>query len=77
MIFSSRVAGIPCQIEVTHYTPETPAQSTGTGFADCLAPEPAEFEFKVLDRNGRVAPWLETKITDDDISRIYHEFKNL
>ena len=74
MIFPSTVAGIPCQIEVTEYHPGTPMRITGTGFGDAEPPEPRVFEFDVLDRNGRHAPWLEKKLTTADRERIEEEF---
>ena len=57
-VFESRVAGIPCQIEVTHYSPELPMRITGSGYGDADPPEPEEFLFTVLDRKGYPAPWL-------------------
>jgi hypothetical protein len=72
--FKSTVAGIPCLIEViyfdyqphSHKSPlqcETPFEYYGY----------LDVEFNVLDRRGRLAKWLEAKLTDDDIDRINHE----
>jgi len=49
---------------------------TGSGFGDAIAPEPEEVEFKVLDRKGYLAPWLEKKLTTQDIARITREITN-
>lgn len=75
MKFPSRIAGIPCQIEVTQYSPELPLIITGSGYGDCLPPEEECFEFIVLDRNNRPALWLERKLTSTDTRRIKEEFK--
>lgn len=72
--FESRVAGIPCQIEVTHYSEDRPMRVTGSGFGDADPPEPEEFLFTVLDRKGYPAPWLEQKLTATDASRIKREY---
>jgi len=49
---------------------------TGSGFGDAIAPEKEEVEFKVLDRKGYLAPWLEKKLTTQDIARITREITN-
>lgn len=74
MKFDTRIAGIPCQCEVTHYSPGTPMRVYGTGMGDADPPEPEEFEFRILDRRGRVAPWLQKKVTEDDDIRLLEEF---
>ena len=70
--FTSKVAGIPCIIEVDrlyvtegNYSPqaETPEEYHGA----------CEIEFTVFDRKGRYAAWLEKKLTDDDRARIETE----
>jgi len=73
--FNTRVAGIPCQCHVTLYAPGAPMRITGTGFGDAEPPEPEEFEFRLLDRRGRPAPWLEAKLSDDDEDRLLVEYK--
>lgn len=75
MIFQTRIAGIPCQIEVTHYTPALPMRLYGAGFGDAHPPEPEEFEFVVLDRSGRPADWLAAKLRPADEARIFNEFQ--
>jgi len=74
MIFDARVAGIPCQCEVTHYVAPSPMVITGSGFGDAIPPDPEEFECRLLDRRGRPAPWLEEKLTDDDLTRLKNEY---
>lgn len=74
MTFPSRVAGIPCLIRVTEYTPGLPTRVYGTGMGDADPPEDMIFEFEVLDRNGRKADWLAKKLTANDEARIYEEF---
>jgi len=70
MIFDSRIAGIPCQIEITHYTPAERKIVTCTTIDP---PDPGELEWQVLDRKGYPAAWLEAKMTRDDVWRIDDE----
>lgn len=72
MIFPTRVHGIPCQIQVTHFTPGCPAKTWGPP-ENCHEAEPAELDFEVLDRRGRHAAWLERYITPEVESRIAEE----
>lgn len=73
--FNTRIAGIPCQIEVTCYSEERPMLITGWGFGDAEPPEPEEFDYLVLDRKGYPASWLADKMTDEDEERILNEYK--
>jgi hypothetical protein len=62
MQFESRVAGIPCIISVTQIR-----VFKGEGYSapsDLNARGWVESTFKVLDRRGRPAAWLERKLTD-------------
>ena len=72
MIFPSRVHGIPCQVQVTHFTPVIPARTSGPP-EHCSPAEGGELEFEILDRRGRHAPWLERYLDDKTVSRIYDE----
>lgn len=74
MEFDTRVAGIPCVCRVTNYQASTPMRITGSGFGDCDPPDPGEFEFKILDRKGYPASWLEKKLKPKDTDRLYEEF---
>lgn len=76
MIFDTKIHGIPCQCEVTHYVPYTPANLNGHP-DNWTPPEGGEFEFNILDRNGRSAPWLERYVTDKDNDRLYREFLDI
>jgi hypothetical protein len=67
--FASRVAGIPCLIEITHYAPGTAAYQRGHP-DEWMPEEPAELEFQVCDQRGRLAPWLQRKLTAVDEDRI-------
>lgn len=75
--FESRVAGIPCQVEVLTYYPALPMRITGSGYGDADPPEDEFFEFQLLDRKGYPAPWLEKKLTQDDEARLLSEYKEL
>jgi len=57
--FATRVGGIPCRCEVTHYSPE------GTATLETPA-DPEMFEFELLDQRGRRAEWLD-KFVDPDL----------
>jgi len=72
MIFTSKVCGIPCQIQVTYFQPYSPGQFTAAP-EDCYYNEPAAVEFEVLDRRGRSAPWLQKKLTAAETERIEQE----
>ena len=68
--FESRVAGIPCLIEITHYV-----CVKGDSRADCSDDYYGytEVEWEVQDSRGRAAPWLERKLDDADRRRIDEE----
>ena len=74
MIFHTRVAGIPCQCLVYSYEEAIPMRITGTGFGDADPPEPEEFEFRLMDRKGYPANWLEGKLTLNDHDRLLKEY---
>lgn len=68
----TRIAGIPCQVELVSYNYYKPQPWNDAsdldfygGFDDIV--------FRVLDRRGNPAPWLERKLTQGDISRIENE----
>ena len=73
MIFNTKVAGIPCQCKVTNYTPPIPMMVYGPGMADADPPEDSEFDFTLLDSKGYPAPWLEKKLTPQDVERLEEE----
>lgn len=77
MVFDTTVAGIPCQCLVTSYHPAVPMQITGSGFGDAEPPEAEEFEFRIMDRKGYPAPWLERKLDKEDNKRLLKEFHAL
>lgn len=72
--FRTTVSGIPCLCEVLTYSEALPMRITGTGFGDADPPEPGEFEYRILDRRGRYAEWLERKLTDEDDERLEDEY---
>ena len=74
MIFDTHISGIPCQCEVIYYSPYIPAKITGTGFGDAEPPCYGDFIYRILDRKGYPAPWLERKMTDKDEMRIFEEY---
>lgn len=65
------IAGIPCLIEVTEHIVVPPWKGniqSCPSEADYYGYE--EIEFNVLDRGGRLAPWLERKMTDEEYDSI-------
>ena len=68
----STVAGIPCIIQIDRcmvvkgsYSYNAPSDHDYHGYS--------EIEFTVCDRRGRPAPWLERKLTENDVDRIESE----
>ena len=66
-----RVAGIPCLIGVISYDVEEQTWDE-PGYTD--------MEWEILDRRGRIAPWLARKVTAKEEASIeeaiYHEMEN-
>ena len=62
------IAGIPCQVDVTHYE----AYDPGSWHEP---PSGGEIAFDVYDRRGYPAAWLERKVTEDDEARIFAEWE--
>lgn len=73
MIFPTTVQGIPCQVEVTHFIPAVPMYVYGPGMGEAEPPEPAEISFRLLDRKGYPAKWLEKKLDTMAEARLYEE----
>lgn len=72
MEFNTYVGGIPCICRVTDYQREK--QWSQDRYGEVHPPEPAVFEFVILDRKGYPAAWLEKKLTSDDSTRLYDEY---
>ena len=60
----ARIAGIPCKVGVTHYLNQA---GNSRADSDWDYYGYTEIEYDVLDRKGRKAPWLERKVTEDDV----------
>ena len=71
-IFESRIAGIPCQIAVTYYEAYDLGCTSGPP-EKCYPPEGGVGEYRILDRKGYLAEWLESKVEtmnlEDDIQQ--------
>ena len=76
MKFPTKVCGIPCSVQVTVYRKAVPMRVWGSGMGDCDPPEPEEFEFRLLDRKGYPARWLERKLTPALEQKIFEDFQN-
>lgn len=67
--FTHRISGIPCIISITDYDPGEPAVLNGP--IDIRSPSVHGFiDFIVCDRNGRHAPWIERKLSNDGRTEI-------
>ena len=75
MNLESRIAGIPCRVEVTRYFVQPPLGPRCDSDWDCYGY--TEIEFDVQDRRGRPAPWLERKMTTEDVERIETEIMEM
>jgi hypothetical protein len=73
MIFPTTVNGIPCKCQVTHFLPAVPMKVYGPGMGDADPPEEEEFDFKLLDRRGRRATWLDRYISPSVQGRLSEE----
>lgn len=65
--FETKIAGIPAGILVTYFAAGT---NRPINSASLEPNDPDEIEYKVLDRKGYPANWLEEKITPEDEDRI-------
>lgn len=68
----SQIAGIPCVIGVTHYHAEQGSYSYNAA-SDLDYFGYTNIDWEVCDRKGRLAPWLERKLTEADNERIEGE----
>jgi len=67
--FGTRAAGIPCQVGVTSWDKFVPERIDGP-VELCYPAEGGDGTWELLDRCGLPAPWLEAKLTQDDLVRI-------
>jgi hypothetical protein len=70
--FNTRAAGIPCQVGVTSWDKFVPARVCGP-VELCYPAEGGDGTWELLDLRGRPAPWLEAKLTQDDLVRLERE----
>lgn len=68
-MIAARIRGIPCFIEVTDPGWYSPAV-THLAPEDCHPEDGEPPQFRVYDRRRRPAPWLEAKMTEEDIETI-------
>jgi hypothetical protein len=71
--FRSGVAGVECDILVTHYLPSEPDNISGP-MEDAVEGVPAEFEFTVMT-NGSEDIALRDRMTRADEERLLDEFE--
>jgi len=70
-MLETRIAGIPCQIQVGRCFVQKAMGQRADSDLDCYGY--SEVEYTVCDRNGRPAPWLSKKMTAEDDERIINE----
>jgi len=68
----TRIQGIPCRVVVTGFAEPTSSNPNVDPLSD--PHDCGEFTFQVFDRRGYRAAWLERKMTEDDVNRIYREY---
>ena len=73
MIFDTKIAGIPCQCQVLLCRNALPVSGDINQRID--PPDTGEFDFRILDRKGYPAIWLEAKLERDDHQRLLEEFQ--
>ncbi len=70
--FETTVCGIPCIIRVLSWDEYRPAYLGGAP-ENCYPAEGGDGDWELLDRKGQPAPWLERKMTGQDLARLEHE----
>jgi hypothetical protein len=70
----TQIAGIPCRIEVTSYTPYQPARLDGA-IEDAEKACEGEIVFIVYNHDGTLSPWLAEKLKKADYDRIFDEYE--
>jgi len=74
--FQSTVAGIPCLVQVRTYIVVPPYSGSPYNCpSDLDYYGYTEFEYRILDRKGYPAPWLENKLTESDDDRLLNEYE--
>jgi hypothetical protein len=75
-IIDTKIAGIPCKIEVLSYFKQEPFRGPAEkcdndmdyyGYSD--------IDYRILDRKGYHAPWIEAKVSEKDKEKIYAEIQ--
>ncbi len=67
-MFDIEVRGLPCQIEVTHFVVVPP--DPGCTSSDMDYRGYSEIEFDVMKLSGKPYPWLQYRLTQDEIYKI-------
>lgn len=79
--FPFYIAGIPCQIETLSIEGDFVPAKVDADPDSCYPAEYPEIDWRILDRKGYPAPWLETKASDAERREVetllLNEFKAL
>ncbi len=70
-MLSTRIQGIPCQVQATRIFVQKPLGPNCDSDWDCYGY--SEVDFDVYDRKGYPADWLQRKMTDKDEERIVEQ----
>lgn len=73
LTFDRRVAGIPCQVEVLSFEGSYSPAKVDADPGSCYPAEYPEIDWRLLDRRGYPAPWLEAKLTDTERDEIENQ----
>ncbi len=69
-----RIKGIPAIAKVTYYFHQKPLGKWADSDLDCYGYTDCEYE--VCDKRGRLAPWLERKMTADDFDKVTQQIED-
>lgn len=72
MQIETRIAGIPCLVEADVFVSEGSYSRNAASDWDYYGWAEVG-ELTIMDRRGRIAPWLERKLTNEEIYRIEGE----
>ena len=73
MLFTTKIRGIPCQVDVTRY--QAPKEMLQLGNGECFPPEDEVFEFEVYNVKGYKIQWLKDLVTPRIEQQLIQEYK--
>lgn len=70
-MLKTTVCGIPCQVEVNYYFHKPPDYNNDASDVDYYGY--TDTDFTLYDSKGYKAPWLEKKMTEEDMDKLKEE----